>query len=95
LTSEKQAAENAKTAAENAKKAAENAATQAVTDLGTEQAKSARLQNHVTALEDWGEKMQGVAKQQYPVYQKITEYYGGLYKFQPPAAKQHLPPKPA
>jgi chromosome segregation ATPase len=95
LAAEKKTAEDAKKAAEDAKNKADAAAAQAVADLGTEKAKSARLQTHVTALETWGEQIQGVAKQQYPVYQKITEYYGGLYKFQPPAAKQNLPQKPA
>ena len=50
----------------------------------------ARLQAHVRDLQAWGEEMRAVAKEQYPVYQKIKEFYGDLYRFKEPAEKQSL-----
>lgn len=54
----------------------------------------AALIARIAELEKWGTKLQEIAKKQYPIYQKVKEYYGDMYDFGAPVAKQELDAKP-
>jgi hypothetical protein len=50
---------------------------------------------YVAQLQAWGQGMQSVARRQYSVYAKISEFYGGVYEFLPPSEDQNLASMPS
>jgi hypothetical protein len=50
---------------------------------------------YVAQLQAWGQGMQSVARRQYSVYAKISEFYGGVYEFLSPSEDQNLASMPS
>lgn len=50
---------------------------------------------YIKNLQEWGQKMQQIAKEQYNTSKKVSEFYGGFYELSAPLVEQNLANMPS